>query len=72
MTELLFITAVVNWIVAALAVVAGIYLIRKINDIELLLKVTVVRVDEIEAKAREEGEPVETSGFMVEEGAQDD
>lgn len=34
MTELLFITAIVNWMVAAAAVIAGIYLIKKIKEIE--------------------------------------
>lgn len=34
MTQMLFVTAVLNWIVAAAAVVAGIYLIKKINQTE--------------------------------------
>lgn len=38
MSNILFITAIINWMVALAAVVAGIHLIRKINEIEERVK----------------------------------
>lgn len=38
MSNILFITAIINWMVALAAVFAGIHLIKKIDDIEKRVK----------------------------------
>jgi len=66
MTQMLFVTAVLNWIVAAAAVVAGIYLIKKINQTEEEIERVEKKVHYLEMDA------IPIKELLEEDGEKDD
>lgn len=66
MTQMLFVTAVLNWIVALAAVVAGIYLIKKINQTEEEIEAIEKKVHYLEMDA------IPIKELLEEDGEKDD